>query len=89
MKDQKINELQTKLVDELINKKFIKTKEVKKALLAVPRQLFLPGVALEKVYSNTAIVTKWDAYFGKNNIVPSQNENLITKKWVNLLFSWD
>ena len=31
---------------------------------------------------------KVKAYFDKSNIVPSKNENLITKKWVSLLFSW-
>jgi len=60
MTDQNINDLQKRLVDELNNKKLIKSKEVENAFMAVPRHLFLPGVDLEKVYSNTAIVTKWD-----------------------------
>src|SRR3989304_976189 len=60
MANQNINELQAKLVDELNKKNLIKTKEVENALLTVPRHLCLPGVDLEKVYSNTAIPTKWD-----------------------------
>lgn len=60
MEDQNIIVLQRRLVDELIEKKFIKTREVEEAFLTVQRHLFLPGVDLEKVYSNTAIVTKWD-----------------------------
>ena len=60
MANQNINELQARLVDELNKKNLIKTKEVENALLTVPRHLFLPGVDLEKVYSNTAIPTKWD-----------------------------
>lgn len=63
MSDQNISDLQKKLADELIKKNFIKTKEVEKAFLAVPRHLFLPGVDLEKVYSNNAIVTKWEGQY--------------------------
>jgi len=60
MENQNIKDLQKRLVDEIIKKGFIKTKEVEEAFLAVPRHLFLPGVDLEKVYSDIPIVTKWN-----------------------------
>lgn len=60
MKDQNIKDMQRRLTSELIEKQFIKTKEVEEAFLTVPRHLFLPGEDLEKVYSDTPIVTKWD-----------------------------
>jgi protein-L-isoaspartate(D-aspartate) O-methyltransferase len=60
MNTEEIKDLQKKLVLELIDKKFIKSKKVEEAFLNVPRHLFLPGEPLEKVYCNTAIVTKWD-----------------------------
>lgn len=59
MENKNIKDLQTRFVDDINKKGFIKTKEIEKALLAVPRHLFLPGVDLEKVYSNIPIVTKW------------------------------
>jgi protein-L-isoaspartate(D-aspartate) O-methyltransferase len=63
MQNKNINELQTRLVEELINKKVLKSKEIEKAFLTVPRHLFLPGVDLEKVYSDAPVVTKWDGEF--------------------------
>ena len=46
------------LVDQLKTEGCIMTAGVESAFRAVPRHLFLPGVAVEEVYRDTAIVTK-------------------------------
>jgi protein-L-isoaspartate(D-aspartate) O-methyltransferase len=46
------------LVDELKNKGAIRTTPVETAFRAVPRHLFVPGVALDEVYRDQSIPTK-------------------------------
>src|SRR5215210_2312005 len=46
------------LVDQLARAGLIRTPRVEAAFRAVPRHLFLPGLALDKVYSDVAIPTK-------------------------------
>ncbi len=45
-------------VENLISTGCIRSTNVEEAFRAVPRHLFLPGVALERVYSDNAIITK-------------------------------
>jgi protein-L-isoaspartate(D-aspartate) O-methyltransferase len=45
-------------VEKLISMGCIRSPNVEGAFRAVPRHLFLPGVALERVYSDDAILTK-------------------------------
>lgn len=47
------------LVDKLRSEGHIQSLAVEAAFRAVPRHLFLPGVALEEVYRDQYIVTKW------------------------------
>ncbi|MFL5804746.1 MAG: methyltransferase, FxLD system [Roseiflexaceae bacterium] len=47
------------LVDKLMSAGYITTAHVEAAFRAVPRHPFLPGVALDIVYSDEAIPTKW------------------------------
>ena len=53
-----ITGLQKALVEKLISMGCIRSPNVEGAFRAVPRHLFLPGVALERVYSDNAIITK-------------------------------
>lgn len=53
-----ISALHQALVDQLKKQENIRTARVEAAFRAVPRHLFLPGVALDKVYSDQAIPTK-------------------------------
>lgn len=46
------------LVDNLKSQGCLKTPQVEKAFREVPRHLFLPGVPLDKVYRNEAIITR-------------------------------
>ncbi|MBI3975327.1 MAG: methyltransferase domain-containing protein [Armatimonadetes bacterium] len=46
------------LVDRLIEQGFVRTPRVEQAFRAIPRHLFVPGVPLEKAYSEEAIVTR-------------------------------
>jgi protein-L-isoaspartate(D-aspartate) O-methyltransferase len=48
------------LIDDLKKRDLLKTPHVEAAFRAVPRHLFLPGVPLEKVYSDRAISAKQD-----------------------------
>src|SRR5512140_1928370 len=50
--------LQNALVAKLIAMGCISSQSIERAFRAVPRHLFAPGVALEKVYSDTSIPTK-------------------------------
>jgi protein-L-isoaspartate(D-aspartate) O-methyltransferase len=50
-------ELRWRLVDKLRSDGVLQDAEVERALLAVPRHLFLPNVPLEDAYSDTAILT--------------------------------
>jgi protein-L-isoaspartate(D-aspartate) O-methyltransferase len=53
-----ITELLKALVEKLISMGYIRSPNVERAFRAVPRHLFLPGVALERVYSDNSIPTK-------------------------------
>lgn len=53
--------LNEKLVLDLLGHGAIRSAAVEAAFRAVPRHLFLPGVDLERVYSNEAIVTRSSA----------------------------
>lgn len=48
------------LIDKLITNQCLETEHVEAAFRAVPRHLFLPDVALERVYSDQAIPTKFE-----------------------------
>jgi protein-L-isoaspartate(D-aspartate) O-methyltransferase len=50
--------LQEALADKLKTMGVIPTARVEAAFRAVPRHLFLPGVPLERVYSDDAVLTK-------------------------------
>lgn len=52
------SELQQALVDKLKHMRCLTMARVEAAFRAVPRHLFLPGVAVDEVYRDTAIVTK-------------------------------
>jgi protein-L-isoaspartate(D-aspartate) O-methyltransferase len=52
------SELQKALVDNLKHAGYITTAQVEAAFRAVPRHLFLPGVAVDEVYRDMAIITK-------------------------------
>ncbi len=52
------SELQQALVDKLKRAKCLTTAQVEAAFRAVPRHLFLPDVAVDEVYRDTAIITK-------------------------------
>jgi protein-L-isoaspartate(D-aspartate) O-methyltransferase len=58
IKDNEITRLQEALIKKLISMKCIRSANVEGAFRAIPRHLFLPGVAPEKVYSDQAILTK-------------------------------
>lgn len=47
------------LVDKLQSEGHFRTPRIETALRAVPRHLFLPGVALDRVYNDEAIATKF------------------------------
>jgi protein-L-isoaspartate(D-aspartate) O-methyltransferase len=53
--------LRQHLVEELEIRSFLHSATIRQAFLAVPREYFLAGVDLERVYSDEAIVVKWDA----------------------------
>lgn len=53
-----VTDLRCALVDKLTGNGCINTVAVEEAFLAVPRHLFLPGVPLDRVYSDEAIPTK-------------------------------
>ncbi len=48
------------LIDKLIMNRCLETERVEAAFRTVPRHLFLPDVALERVYSDQAIPTKFE-----------------------------
>jgi protein-L-isoaspartate(D-aspartate) O-methyltransferase len=54
-------ELRNALVDTIItdhnDKSFAMPAEVERAVRTVPREVFTPGVSLEKAYENTAVIT--------------------------------
>ena len=50
--------LRQELVEYLKNQGLIRTPQVERAFREVPRHLFLPGVELQKVYSDTYVATK-------------------------------
>lgn len=52
------NNLRNRLVDELVEKGFIRSKKTEEAFRKVPRHLFLPGINLEEVYSDGSIITR-------------------------------
>ncbi|OGN87610.1 MAG: methyltransferase, FxLD system [Chloroflexi bacterium RBG_13_46_14] len=54
----KLTKLRNNLVDKLIDAGYIRSPIVEEAFRAVPRHLFVPGVDLEKVYSDNSIPTK-------------------------------
>jgi protein-L-isoaspartate(D-aspartate) O-methyltransferase len=58
MNNPEIHSYQRQLVKSLKASHCITTGQVEKAFLRVPRHLFLPGEALEKVYSDVAIVVR-------------------------------
>ncbi len=53
-----ISALRQALVDKLKNAGQIRSPRVEAAFRAVPRHLFVPGVPLEKVYSDESVITK-------------------------------
>jgi len=53
-----IAKLQKALVEKLIRMGCIRSPSVERAFRSIPRHLFAPGVALEKVYSDNSIPTK-------------------------------
>jgi protein-L-isoaspartate(D-aspartate) O-methyltransferase len=53
-----VSRIHTALIDELAAAGTVRSRAVEAALRAVPRHLFLPGVPLEEVYRDQAIVTK-------------------------------
>jgi protein-L-isoaspartate(D-aspartate) O-methyltransferase len=54
--------LRRRLVGELERRKLIRSKAVRDAFLAVPRELFVPEAPLERVYRDEAILTKLDPH---------------------------
>lgn len=50
--------LRQKFVDELKRENLVETKRVEAAFREVPRHLFVPGVPLDKVYSDESVITK-------------------------------
>ncbi|KAF3470055.1 methyltransferase, FxLD system [Streptomyces sp. Tu 3180] len=53
--------LRSQLIDHLVEKGCVRTPRVEEAMRTVPRHLFVPGVPLEKAYSNAPVNTKLDA----------------------------
>jgi protein-L-isoaspartate(D-aspartate) O-methyltransferase len=53
--------LRSRLTDELVAAGRIRTEPVERAFRAVPRHAFLPGTALDVVYADEAVPTKWAA----------------------------
>jgi protein-L-isoaspartate(D-aspartate) O-methyltransferase len=51
----------TELVDALVAAGRVRDARVAGAFRAVPREVFLPGVPVERVYADVAVPTKWDA----------------------------
>ncbi len=70
--------LRRRLVRELASGSVIRSKAIRAAFLAVPRELFLPTYAaqhgLEAVYRDEAIPTKWDA---RRNPISSSSQPAI------------
>ena len=58
LNDNEIARLHEALVENLISTGYICSPSVEKAFRSVPRHLFAPGVALERVYSDNSIPTK-------------------------------
>jgi protein-L-isoaspartate(D-aspartate) O-methyltransferase len=56
--NREANALHQTLVDQLKSNGYIQSSRVEAAFRAVPRHLFLPGMPLEEVYRDQAIVTK-------------------------------
>jgi protein-L-isoaspartate(D-aspartate) O-methyltransferase len=54
-----VSRLHQALVDKLKSEGYIRTQGVEEAFRTVPRQVFLPGVPIDKVYSDEAIPTKF------------------------------
>jgi protein-L-isoaspartate(D-aspartate) O-methyltransferase len=54
-----VTALHQAMVDQLKNSGVIRSPGVEEAFRAVPRHLFLPGLPLDQVYRDEAIVTKW------------------------------
>ena len=57
--------LQKELVNLLKSKNSIKSIQIEKAFLSVPRHFFLKGIDIKEVYSDKPIVTKWKSEEGK------------------------
>ncbi len=55
---EQADSLRQELVDYLKKQGYIHTSQVEQAFRAVPRHLFLPGVELQRVYSDTYVATK-------------------------------
>jgi len=53
-------ELRGAMVDELKRRGVVLRPQIEEAFRRIPREAFLPGVALERVYSGDAIITKQD-----------------------------
>ncbi len=53
-------ELRGAMVDELKRRGVVLRPQIEEAFRKIPREAFLPGVALERVYSGDAIITKQD-----------------------------
>ncbi len=53
--------LHQRLVDELVSRKLIQTSAIEAAFRAVPRHPFLPGVALDAIYSDEPVVTHYNS----------------------------
>lgn len=58
--DRRGDELRTRLVGQLRASGTLRDPEVERALLRVPRHLFLPQVPLEQTYADTAVPTHWE-----------------------------
>ena len=54
------SELRARMVDQL-KIGLVLTEAVERGLRALPREAFLPGTDLDRVYSGTVVPTKWDA----------------------------
>src|SRR5690242_17002526 len=52
--------LRASLVERLSAHGAIRSAAVERAMLAVPRHLFLPGVSLAQAYADVAIATHWE-----------------------------
>ncbi|MDT5025271.1 MAG: protein-L-isoaspartate(D-aspartate) O-methyltransferase, partial [Micromonosporaceae bacterium] len=53
--------LRNELADDLRDRGTVRTQRVDEAVRAVPRHLFLPGVALEEAYADHPVYTKYDS----------------------------